>query len=201
MSARLWTADPHLGHKKVSEIRGFASTDAHDSAFAQKWRQQVKPLDEVFILGDASGGKNEEYALDFINELPGIKHLISGNHDSVAGVHRNAWKRQERFREVFASVQDFTRIRHRKLDILMSHYPYASQGDGPGRVGSRYEQFRLPDLGALLIHGHTHSSHPTAGSTTGRELCVSWDAWGRLVNQQDVDDWVVSTMVYSSIFS
>ena len=45
-------------------------------------------------------------------------------------------------------------------------------------------------MGKALIHGHTHHSDPFSGSLTGREMCVSWDAWGRLVNIDQVAAWV-----------
>lgn len=188
MGARFWTADLHLGHGLVSEHRGFADVAQHDLAIVRAWQRQVRPDDEVFVLGDISSGRTEDHALEVLAALPGTKHLVAGNHDSVSGVHRRGFQQQGKFLEVFASVSDFIRIRHRKRDVLLSHYPYAEQGDGDNRGTARYLQYRLPDLGALLIHGHTHSTT----AYRGRELCVSWDAWGELVTQQDVDDWVVS---------
>lgn len=194
MTARFWTSDLHLGHRKVSEIRGFETTDEHDAAIQTAWHRQVKPDDEVFVLGDLSSGFGEDRALAIIADLPGRKHLVAGNHDSVSSTHRDGYRYQKAFLEVFESVQQFARVRVRGRDAFMSHYPYASQGDGPGRGAPRHLQFRLPDLGELLIHGHTHHSDPFSGSTTGREMCVSWDAWGRLVGQKDIDDWVKSRM-------
>ena len=181
MSAIWFTADLHFGHRKVAEIRGFEddefnparAEEVHDEAVFQSWARVVRPQDRVYVLGDISGGSRwgEDYALGFLSILPGEKHLIAGNHDSVASVHRNGYKHMDAFREVFTSVRDFARIRLRKTDVLLSHYPYAYEGDGKDReTKTRYEQFRLPFLGAPLIHGHTHS---TVAETDELQYCVN----------------------------
>jgi calcineurin-like phosphoesterase family protein len=192
MTGTWFIGDPHFGHQKVSEIRGFDSTEAHDLAIFRRWERQVRPDDLVYVMGDISGGSRtgEIHALNVLNMLPGRKILVAGNHDSVSGIHRRKSPDLWLFRETFEDIKDFARIRIEGQQILLSHYPYMSQGDGPGRGHARYEQFRLPDLGERLIHAHTHHSHPTSGSTTGRELCVSWDAWRRIVNIGDVHNWI-----------
>lgn len=195
MTATFFVADLHLRHEKVAKLRGFKgglydedgnlehdmATFHHDFEVTESWRKVVRPQDRVFVLGDISGGSagSEEYALNILSILPGEKHLISGNHDSASGIHRNGYKRLPRFLEVFESVRDFARIRVQRKDILLSHYPYAYEGDGKNREQkTRYEQFRLPFLGAPLIHGHTHS---TVAETDEFQYCVSWDAHRGLV--------------------
>lgn len=189
-----FVGDTHFGHEKVSEIRGFNTTSDHDQSIINKWTRQVKSDDLVYVLGDISGGSRtgEAHALDTLNFLPGRKILISGNHDSVSSIHRKQSPHLSAFRRVFEDIKDFGRVRIEGHEILLSHYPYASSGDGPNRGPIRYEQYRLPDLGGPLIHAHTHHSHPTSGSATGREVCVSWDAWGRMVNLGDIASWVKS---------
>ena len=184
--------DFHWGHESVARRRGFASADEHDLALYDQCMKQLRTKDHLIVVGDISSGKTEDHALEIIASLPGTKELVTGNHDSVSAIHVNGPRNQRKFLDVFQSVTEYRRIRSRRRSVLVSHYPYASQGDGPGRGEGRYMQFRLPDLGALLIHAHTHHTHPTSGSVTGRELCVSWDAWNRLVSQGDVDRWVKS---------
>lgn len=190
MSGVWFTADTHFGHAKVAGIRGFDNTDDHDAAIIAAWKTQVKPGDTVWVLGDISGGQTQDHALDVLKSLPGDKHLIAGNHDSVSSIHRNGFKHQAKFLTAFDSVQNFGVVKMAGHHVSMSHFPFASQGDGRGRGAGRHMAFRLPDVGQMLIHGHTHDSDPTAGSVTGRELCVSWDAWGRLAGQGDVAKWV-----------
>ena len=188
MTATYFVADLHFGHERVSAVRGFETPEKHDYAIARGWDSQVRTQDRVFVLGDISGGSSwgEEYALDLLDALPGEKHLIAGNHDSVASIHRNGYKRRPRFQEVFASVRDFARIRVQRQDILLSHYPYAYEGDGKNREAkTRYEQFRLPFLGTPLVHGHTHA---TVAETDEFQYCVSWDAHRALVPLSKIEN-------------
>lgn len=187
MSTLLFTADLHFGHALVAGLRGFDNTEDHDNHIIDKWKTQVRPRDRVYVLGDISGGrlKSEERALDILASLPGEKHLIAGNHDSVASIHRNGFKHLPWFLDVFESVRDFARIRVQKTDVLLSHYPYSYEGDGKEREGSRYTQFRLPFEGAPLVHGHTHSS---TAETDEFQYCVSWEAHNGLVPLSRVED-------------
>jgi calcineurin-like phosphoesterase family protein len=184
MSGAIWfIADLHFGHEKVSTLRGFSDTVHHDFAITKKWERQVQDDDMVYVLGDISGGSRvgESHALSILAELPGRKRLIAGNHDSVASIHRKLSPHTELFGQVFERVSDFGRIRLAGRDILLSHYPY----DADHEFKARYIQYRLPNLGMPLIHGHTHSET----RFNVREACVSWEAWGRLVNLGDLVEW------------
>lgn len=187
-----YIGDLHFSHSKLADLRGFSSVEAHNQHIINKWNKQVRSDDRVFVMGDiSSGGKaSENEALDILKNLPGEKHLISGNHDSCSSIHRNGFKNHKRFSEAFESIRDYGRIRIDGTAILLSHYPYWSQGDGIGRAEPRYAQYLLPDLGDLLIHAHTHHSDPFASSKTGREMCVSWEAWNRLVSTGDIVQWM-----------
>ncbi len=188
MPATFFIGDPHLFHEKVSLIRGFSTVEDHNAFIVRKWLRQVSTRDHVIVMGDCSGGKPDEErkALELIKTLPGHKRLILGNHDSESGVHNVISPNRDLFHEAFEKVSDFGRIQYNKRRILLSHYPYSESQDGPGRGMGRYHQFRLPNLGHILIHAHTHWTHPTTGSATGREICVSWDAWKRIVDMGDI---------------
>lgn len=176
MSGTWFTSDLHLGHVRVAAIRGFDSTDDHDRTVIANWLETVRDRDIVYVLGDLTCDRRKrDYALHVIDSLPGTKHLIAGNHDDVASIHRTGWKHLPDYLEVFASVRDFGRLRMRKQDVLMSHYPY--DGDRPG--DNRYGEYRLPDHGVPLLHGHTHLDyqrlHLSAFDT--RQVHVGLDAW------------------------
>ena len=56
----------------------------HEDRIIKNWRETVREEDTVLIVGDTSWGINLEqakYDLDKINELPGTKIFIKGNHD------------------------------------------------------------------------------------------------------------------------
>lgn len=194
MSTIWFTSDLHFGHPKVSEIRGFGAdenaTEKHDITVVENWCARVKPQDTVYVLGDLMGrDKETQYALGVINELPGTKHLIAGNHDPVSSIHRNGWKRQREFLQVFTSVRDFARIRHNGQQMLMSHYPYADSDGADHTSTPRYAEYRLPDCGVPLLHGHTHKAdqrlHRSRKGTV--QVHVGLDAWGlKPVRLQDI---------------
>lgn len=200
MSNIFYTSDPHIGgHKKVAGLRGFIredefrytidkqtiDTDAHDEELARIWDKTVGPKDQVFILGDVSINGSQK-ALDWIAERPGSKDLIAGNHDPVHPlIDRRAGRLLPKWLEVFDTIQPFARRRLNGHNFLMSHFPYwpyDREGTEP-----RYEQARLPNLGLPLLHGHTHSDQKFEFPNS---LHVGWDAWGELVPQEFVLQWL-----------
>ena len=171
MSNIWFTSDLHLGHGKVSEIRGFETPLAHDMTIVANWHESVAQRDQVWVLGDIATS-NLAYALGVLAGLPGEKHLVAGNHDPVHPMHRKAHTQQPRFDEAFASVQPFARRRIDGEDVLLSHFPYNGPGGDRGEI--RYPQWRLPDLGEWLLHGHTHMADQRRH---GKQIHVGVDAW------------------------
>jgi hypothetical protein len=56
----------------------------HEKKIEKYWYKKVKPSDMVVITGDHSWGRNLEECkqdLEFIENLPGRKILLRGNHD------------------------------------------------------------------------------------------------------------------------
>lgn len=212
---QVWfVGDPHVaGHRLVARIRGFvdesgteehrgetvflADTNEHDRTLAENWDKVIKPNDIVYVLGDISiNGKQP--ALDWFKERPGVKILISGNHDPVhPGFFRNAYKKVAAWREVFVDIQPYYRLSLLGRVVLLSHLPYSGTGaegkrDNGEEVPERGSQWRLPDLGAPLIHGHVHSQERAHVSDEGSpQLHVGLDAWDlKPVPQSVVLDWL-----------
>lgn len=75
MSRVFVLADPHFGHRKVAEFRGFASTEEHDAALIGAWNRTVTKRDVVYVLGDLF----DEGCVALLN---GTKKLCPGNHDT-----------------------------------------------------------------------------------------------------------------------
>lgn len=184
MSRTLFTSDLHLDEKdsKVTRLRGFGHWADHAMAVAHRWKMTVSPADKVWVLGDLASS-SDAFALDVLATLPGEKHLVLGNHDAGHPMHRNAHKNLGRYGRVFASVQSSARLRISGVegDVLLSHFPYHRDHKSP----ARHMQWRLPNRGAWLLHGHTHG--PERVTRTGRsgpftpgvkEVHVGLDAWG-----------------------
>jgi len=178
MTGNVWfTSDLHIGHRMVAELRGHKETDTHDNTLAENWSKTVKQNDQIWVLGDISvgGSRAQEYALSWMRSLPGVKHLIAGNHDGVAPMHRNSHKWMDVYMSAFESVQSAARRKHNGQEILLSHYPY----EGDHSEVQRYDQWRLPDYGLPILHGHTHSSEKVSYSPKcSLQIHVGVDAWG-----------------------
>lgn len=164
------TSDTHFGHRFVAGIRGFSSADEHDRELVKRWNATVKPNDQVWHLGDVTLRSFDAVA-DVLSELNGNIHLIAGNHDAVWPGHREAHKEQPQWLTRFASVQPFARRRIDGQEVLLCHFPYAGSGDHTDE--ERYSQYRLPNQGRRLLHGHVHAAWKRRGTMVN----VGVDAW------------------------
>jgi calcineurin-like phosphoesterase family protein len=167
-----FTSDTHFLHSMVAKLRGFASSEEHDEEVIARWNAVVRPDDFVWHLGDVGLGK-ELGVLACASHLNGVKHLVTGNHDLAWPGHRDSRKHQRLWLDYFESVQAFAKVRIAAQTVLLSHFPYEHGGDHT--TEERYPQFRLPDLGGWLLHGHTHQPQRMDGP---RSVHVGLDAWG-----------------------
>lgn len=188
MSRVFYTADTHLGHKLVAGLRGFGDdTDAHDAELANAWDRAVSKDDLVWVLGDLTMG-NLERALDWFEQRPGRKRLVLGNHDAGHPMHRDAPKYLKRYYRAFELATTAARTRIGGMEVLLSHFPYTTDHG----FEARFPQWRLPDFGAWLLHGHTHAP---AWYTGDREIHVGLDAWGLTpVGQETIQKLLVPTV-------
>jgi calcineurin-like phosphoesterase family protein len=191
-----FTSDHHLRHKFVAGLRWkefFGSNkpsseqallDWHDTMLAERWDQNVKKDDIVYVLGDCTiGDKDVPCALEWFNERPGRKRLVPGNHDPCHPMHTESSKWQKRFMlSAFESVELHTSLKfvvnpeEKKRSVLLSHMPY----NGDHTEEDRFEQWRLPNEGKILLHGHTHSAQKVTLATVGivaLQIHVGLDAW------------------------
>ncbi|MEU4671139.1 metallophosphoesterase family protein [Amycolatopsis sp. NPDC023774] len=161
-----FTADTHFDHQLVAGLRGFETPPEHDAFVVERWNATVRPGDQVWHLGDVGMGRLARFA-DTLRQLNGEIHLITGNHDEPWPGLRQAHRHQRAWLEHFATVQAFARRRIAGQNVLLSHFPY--EGDHVGE--DRGSQYRLPDEGLWLLHGHVHS----AWRKRGRQLNVGMD--------------------------
>ncbi|MFJ1457490.1 metallophosphoesterase [Nocardia wallacei] len=181
MSEVWFTADLHVGHRLLAELRGFGSVPEHDAALAAHWDRLIGADDPVWVLGDISvGGKQAQLAaLDWVSRRPGRKHLITGNHDGCHPMRSEAHRWQRIYLDTaFDSVQQSAIRKVGGTRILLSHFPFQGSGDGDHSPESRFEEWRLPatgdNAGRWLLHGHTHSRD----RVRGRQIHVGLDAHG-----------------------
>ena len=85
--AKTWfTADLHFGHARIIEYcaRPFAGLDEMHEALIDNWNASVGDNDTVYVLGDFSWSRHDEFG----RLLKGKKYLIPGNHDGCGPAKR-----------------------------------------------------------------------------------------------------------------
>lgn len=166
-----FTADTHFGHQGLilnGWRPGYDSVDEMDDDLISRWNAVVKRDDIVWHLGDFALGP-EQPAMDILAQLNGEIHLIVGNHDRMWPGGRQAHKYVRPWLDAgFASIQFAARRRVGGQNVLLSHLPY--QGD---HGEERFTQFRLPDEGLPLLHGHVHGEW----KIRGHQINVGVDVW------------------------
>lgn len=161
-----FTSDLHFGHARLLELsapRGarFSNVDDMNAHLVRAWNDAVQPEDTVWVLGDVDM-HGKPGSLGLVGQLAGTKLLVSGNHDACWAGFANGWKAREKYLAAgFEAVLDFAATTLPSLDpqaratkVLLSHFPY----EGDSHEADRYLQYRLPDEGRTLIHGHVHEA-------------------------------------------
>lgn len=199
-----YTTDIHIGHSFVARTRGFfkearkpvpwapePDISAHDAWLADLWDSTIKENDVVYVVGDISinGG---QHALDWVGARPGHKVLISGNHDPVHPADYRSFRRVfRRWLDYFDIITPYSVQKLVNTKFIVSHFPYSGTGSEGHGVEERYTQYRMPDLGMPLVHGHTHGPEVRHTSDKGTpQLHVGIDAWRRLVPQEEIIAWL-----------
>ncbi len=130
---RFLISDHHFDHDNIREYcnRPFDSVDEMNRVLQNRWKEAVGPDDVVFHGGDFVMGSGER-AGELLNELPGAKLLIEGNHDRFS---------PER---VSVPVVEDTIIQHDGFRFWYTHRPE-----------------NVPDYWTeWVLHGHTHNDDP-----------------------------------------
>lgn len=198
-----FTSDLHLSHKAMAfyryagrwpspedraEIKTFM-VESHNDLLAERWDAAVRPDDVVWVLGDLTANDSHlDAALAWVRDRPGSKHFILGNHDPAHPMYSDSHKWMPRYLEAFESVQmaasrKVTLSDGTKTRVLLSHFPYAGDGD---LKEDRATQFRLRNEGMPLLHGHVHSRehltlapvNDSSRAALAAQIHVGVDAWG-----------------------
>lgn len=185
MTRVLFTSDLHLFHKLPIRLRGFADADEQLASLRETWNEHVTKRDTVWILGDLNVGRQAE-AIAFIDTLPGTKHLVFGNHDKGHPAYCSP-AAQARYFPTFASAQTQAQVKLAGRKVLLSHLPYDDTNDARHGLQGRFAQWRFPDLGEPLVHGHTHSKRTFTRSVLGSpQVHIGIDAFPSFATQEDI---------------
>ena len=113
----LYISDCHFGHKNIVayDHRPFFSVDEMDAEMIRNWQSVVSDNDTVYILGDFCWNNATRWN-EILDQLPGYKVAILGNHDQVLVRNKELQKR-------FVHVTSYMEIRDGKHDIVLCHFP------------------------------------------------------------------------------
>lgn len=134
-------ADTHFNHLN---IRKYCSRpDNCDELTVRNWKKLVGKDDLIYVLGDVHFGKRSEIS-DWIENLPGIKILIKGNHD----------REREQFylNHGFVAVLDFAVV---TIAVKISNHQMRYD-----KILLSHEPIVIPSENRIVanIHGHLHNN-------------------------------------------
>lgn len=143
---KIWfTSDTHFGHQNILKFcpntRRGANADEMTQLMIAAWQSRVHQNDHIYLLGDVFFC-NAEKAMRILDQLPGQKHLILGNHDQVI-------KSNSSLRNKFVSVREYHETVFAGYKTVLFHYPI-------------YEWNRMHH-GSFHFYGHVHGNCTVPG--------------------------------------
>lgn len=174
---RWWTSDLHLGHANICAYSGrpYRQVEDMNIDIIDRWNDNVAPDDEVYVLGDVAMGHIPD-TLPLVELLHGAKTLIPGNHDRCwPGLRTKKKDSVDKWAQEYSAAGFTIMTGPVEVDmggspVMADHFPYV--GDSQER--DRYREFRPPDRGLWLLHGHVHGKW----RQLDRMINVGLDAWG-----------------------
>ena len=135
---KYYISDLHLFHNRILEKfnRPFSSVEEMHEMIINNWKNKVKADDTVYILGDVGMYHPKEIG-NILNNLPGHKILITGNHD-FKNIHSGSYKK------VFDKITSYLEIEENGGNVILFHYQIR---DGNGKNREYYH-----------LHGHIHNN-------------------------------------------
>lgn len=133
---KYYISDLHLFHNRILEKfnRPFSSVEEMHEVIINNWKNKVKDDDTVYILGDVGMYHAREIG-NILNNLPGRKILVTGNHD-FKNIHSSSYKK------TFAKITSYLEIKDNGRNVVLFHYPIE---DWNGKYRGYYH-----------LHGHVH---------------------------------------------
>jgi calcineurin-like phosphoesterase family protein len=117
MPKNFYLADWHYDHYNIlmHDDRRFMTLEEHNETLVKNWQKVVSPEDTVYVLGDMFWCKPAD-AIPVLEQLPGKKVLLIGNHDDKC--LKNA-----AFRRQFEAVEQRLEVLDGQTHVVLDHYP------------------------------------------------------------------------------
>lgn len=184
-----YTSDLHLGHENIIKYsnRPFKSVSDMNEALIENFNSRVGAHDVVYILGDVALGPKSEWEAIF-SRLNGYKILVVGNHEAIFMGNKD--KYIAKYKHLYDSFDEiYNNLSGHWLSdgtiVNLSHYPY----DGDHTDEDRYSEYRLPDRGRVLIHGHVHREYHGTDEDERDRVAVTKSKRGSLQIHVGMDNW------------
>lgn len=135
----IWfTSDQHYGHRNLAtKHRDFSCLEEMEDTITENYLSLVKPEDTVYMLGDFSF-YNVTKTHAIFADLPGIKHMVWGNHDVRVT--------RKKLSGMFESEQDIKELKVGEQRLVLCHFPLLS--------------WNQVAKGSWHLHGHCHANLP-----------------------------------------
>jgi calcineurin-like phosphoesterase family protein len=134
-----FTSDTHFGHANILKFQPVSrpqhTVEEMDRHLIEAWQSVVKPSDRVFHLGDFAFAQ-EARIINILDQLPGQKFLIRGNHDHKMNSDKVCAK--------FGWVRDYHEDKIDGQSLTMCHFPMMV--------------WNKSHYGAFMLHGHCHGN-------------------------------------------
>lgn len=184
------SSDFHLKHENIlkynPEFRQYSDTEEMSKAILGSVNSVCTEEDRLILAGDI--GWKQWKLLEFLPQVKaGEIILVSGNHDLY---HPSNKKYEKAINEIYEKCPNVTAIvtemevKIGVFDVLISHFPFSKDQN------EQYHKWR-PKKNAnthFLLHGHSHSSPEKRLDKENDSLDIGWDAWGRIVSFDDIED-------------
>jgi calcineurin-like phosphoesterase family protein len=166
-----FTSDVHFGHNNIlkkfcPDTRQGVDVDDMNRIIIHNWKKQVRPEDHVWLLGDIFFINDVNICANILRQLPGILHLVYGNHDKI--IRNNQY------------LQDFFTECVEWADIMLKPPGMYSNTRDQRVILHHYPTYEWKDMhkGAFHLYGHIHSKygleeHPFV---TGRAMDAGIDS-------------------------
>lgn len=142
MNRIFFSSDFHFCHDRefIYKPRGFNSIEEMNRAIINNFNEIMDWEDDLFILGDIMLNDNET-GLRCLNQVPGRKHIIIGNHDTDTRI--------DLYKTVPNTYVDgyATMFKYDGFHFYLSHYP---------AITSNLDENKSLKARVINLYGHTH---------------------------------------------
>ena len=156
-SRDIWVwSDQHFGHKNIIKYcnRPYPSPDMMNTCLLGNYLNVVKP-DDIVIFGGDVGFMSENKINEVLDQMPGYKIQIVGNHD----LHRDGKLYNLNFDERHLCMVVDVVDHDMEYQLLFTHYPMTNVPNGCINVHGHIHQHDLSDMGPNINISVEHTNY------------------------------------------